>query len=375
MALLACFTLIGCQKKSYLERSNADKALNDAVRKLQKDPENEAAQDAVPILYAQIKKDHLARIASLKSSGENNIRDRIISEYELLQQAYNSILNCPAAFRLVTPDSYASQLLEMKQSAAEEYYSRAMTNLFKGGRNNAKLAYADFNTAQRYQPGYKDVVVRLQQAFDSAMVRVVIYPVQEPVFSSVSFNSSGGPVYGKEQMQQDLIQQLGGINNNNLPAKFYSDREIFRENIKPDWMVDMEIKNIDLQSPSTTNSSRNCNKEIQIATDSNGMPKYQTVTATLAIQRTRLNVPSKLGITIRDLKAGTVVRQETFSESYNWTRETATYTGDRRALSTADLNLLNAATEPLPSRDVIMGALYKEYFPRVKSLILKEAGW
>ena len=133
LALLACFTLIGCQKKSYLERSNADKALNDAVRKLQKDPENEAAQDAVPILYAQIKKDHLARIASLKSSGENNIRDRIISEYELLQQAYNSILNCPAAFRLVTPDSYASQLLEMKQSAAEEYYSRAMTNLFKGG--------------------------------------------------------------------------------------------------------------------------------------------------------------------------------------------------------------------------------------------------
>ena len=38
-------------RKGYLDRNDADRALQDAVKKLKKNPEDEAARSAIPQLY------------------------------------------------------------------------------------------------------------------------------------------------------------------------------------------------------------------------------------------------------------------------------------------------------------------------------------
>lgn len=69
LIILALFSLSACKSnKSFLERNDADKALADAVKKITKDPGNEEATAAIPILYKQIQQDHLNIIASYKNS-------------------------------------------------------------------------------------------------------------------------------------------------------------------------------------------------------------------------------------------------------------------------------------------------------------------
>jgi predicted small lipoprotein YifL len=53
--------------KGLLERSDEDKALQEAVKKLNKNADNDDATEALPVLYKSILKTRLARIKSYES--------------------------------------------------------------------------------------------------------------------------------------------------------------------------------------------------------------------------------------------------------------------------------------------------------------------
>ena len=149
-----CFTALifsACSSsKNYLERNDEDKALADAVKKLSKSPSDENALQAVPVLYAGIQKNHLAKIKDLKAGKELNRWDKIINEYEDLQNAYDAIINNSAAFKLVNAQSYSTELYDTKQSAAEAYYAEGQTLLDKTGREYSKKAYSYFKKAELF---------------------------------------------------------------------------------------------------------------------------------------------------------------------------------------------------------------------------------
>ena len=69
--LTAVMLLSACRSsKSYLERSDEDKALQDAIKKLDKKPGDDDASSAIPILYSNIKNAHQAKIRSFNNSKE-----------------------------------------------------------------------------------------------------------------------------------------------------------------------------------------------------------------------------------------------------------------------------------------------------------------
>ena len=118
LLLISCVLVVSCaSNKSYLERSNSDKALQDAVKKLNKNPSDDNATQALPILYTSIRETHLGKIKSYSSSNELSRWDKILNEYQYLQDAYDVIINSDPAFKLVTPQSYSTNILEAKQSA------------------------------------------------------------------------------------------------------------------------------------------------------------------------------------------------------------------------------------------------------------------
>ena len=131
--LLLCSSIIfSCSsKKGYLDRNDADKSLQEAVRKINKNPDDEKATEAIPQLYNLIKKKHLDQIAAYNLSQQLNKWDNLVNEYEYLQAAYNAIMNAPAAFKLVNPESYSSNLIEVKDSAAAAYYENGNSYLDK----------------------------------------------------------------------------------------------------------------------------------------------------------------------------------------------------------------------------------------------------
>ncbi len=375
--LLIAVMLSACaSSKNYLERSDEDKALQDAIKKLNKTPGDTDATTAVPLLYSNIKASRLSKINSLKNDRDLARWDKLIKEYEYLQDAYDAIINSPAAFKLVNPESYSSQLYESRQSAAEDYYNNALAFLNKDGRENAKKAYTYFNKSNKLVPGFKDAQQKSNEAYDKAVVDVMINPVQDNSF--FSNNNWGNYGYGNvnDYFQQTLVRELNAVNKDRYPARFFTDWEAKRDQLQPDWVIDMIIRNIDIPYPSNYQYNRNASNRIQIGTDTSGNPVYKTVTAILRITRSSFTARADMDVNITDLASGKNISYRNFRDDYRWQQESATYNGDSRALSAQDWELVNnAGIFAQPRKDVILNELFRKIYPQVKNNIMYAVDW
>jgi len=375
--MLLALMLSACgSSKTYLERSDEDKALLDAVKKLNKNAGDEQATQAIKILYTNILNSHLAKIKSYQTSKDLARWDKIIDEYNDLQEAYNAILNSTAAFKLVTPENFSTQLLETKQGAAEEYYTTAALFLSKTGRENAKKAYSYFKKSDKYIAGYKDVQTKINEAYESAIVDVVINPVQDNSFFSNSGWGSSGLNYSNEYFQRTLVRDLAYNNNNsNYAARFYSDWEAQRADVQPDWIVDLRLRNMDLPQPNSYTYRRNRSAQIQKGTDTSGKPVYQTVYATVNITRMSFTAHADMDVLIRDVVSQRTISSRNFIEDYRWQEERASYSGDSRALNSQDWQLINNNNFYTPRREMVLEELYKKLYPQVLNNIRYSVDW
>ena len=374
--LVTIALLASCaSNKNYLERSNADKALQDAVKKLNKNNSDENAIQAIPLLYAGITETHVGKIKVYNNSNDLDRWDDIIKEYGYLQDAYDAIMSSDAAFKLVTPKSYSTNILESKQSAADEYYAYASSFFNKPGRENAKKAYLNFKKAEKYIPDYKDAKANMDQAYQNAIVNVVINPIQD---NSFFFNTGNwgnyGYDYGNEYFQQNLVRELGH-NASRYPAKFYTDWEARRDNVTADWVIDLTLRNIDIPYPVINNYTRTVNAQVQSGTDTSGKPTYNTVYATLNITHRSFIARANMDINIKDISNNKNISYRSFRDDYRWDQENASYTGDTRALSARDWQLVNNSNYTEPRKEDVLNELYRRIYPQVKNEITYTVNW
>ncbi|MEO6537249.1 MAG: hypothetical protein ABIT07_10320 [Ferruginibacter sp.] len=363
--------------KNYLERSDQDKALQDAVKRLNKNASDENALKAIPILYADIQQNHLAKIKSYRTGKDLTRWDKIINEYEGLQNAYTAVINSTPAFKLVNAQNFSTNILEAKQEGADQYYQLAQTFLDNGGRDNAKKAYTYFKKSDKYIPGFKDAKVKMDQAFENAVVNVIINPVED---NSFFFNSGWGNTgynYSNEYFQQTLIRDLQNTGSaNRYAARFYTDWEARRENIHPDWVVDLRLRDMDIPYPVNYTYRRNASARIQAGSDTSGHPIYQTVYATINITRMSFTARANMEVSINDIATGRNISFRNFREDYRWQQEAGNYSGDSRALNANDWSIINNNNNyNTPRKEDILGELYRKIYPQVKNNISYAVDW
>jgi len=370
MLLSAC-----ASSKNYLERGDADKALADAIKKLNKSPEDEKAIAALPVLYNNIQTNRLSKITALKNEQDPARWDKIIKEYEYLQDAYDAIVSSPAAFKLINAESYSGNIYEAKQAAAAEYYNIGQEYLIKTDRSDTKKAYTYFKKADKFIPGFKDAKDKAREAYQKAIVNVVINPIQD---NSYFFNSGWGNTgynYSNEYFQQSLVRDLSGINKDRYPAQFYTDWQARRDNIQPNWVVDLKLRNIDIPYPSNYTYTRSASSQVQIGSDTSGNPVYKTVYARLNITRSSFTARADMDVNISDAATGKNISFRNFREDYRWQQERATYSGDSRALSAQDWELINNSGFGAPTKEDILNELFKKIYPQVKNNISYAVDW
>lgn len=370
LSIVVIATLSCKSSKNLLERSDVQSALRDAIKKLNKNSDDLYAAEALPILYKKVQEKSLDKIESLKASSDLNKWDNIIAEYTALQNSRNSIIESPPAYKILKPDSYENKINETVQAAAEDYYSYAQILLARPGRQNALQSYRALSKVIKYVPGYKDSNEKIQQAYEKSIVTVVVYPVEDNSFFNNNNWGNYGSNFNNEYFQQRLLRELS--NENYSFAKYYSDWEIRRNNIFPDWSVSLRLRNIDLPPVSENYSTKRLSKQIQTGTDTSGNPTYSTVYATLNITRSSFVARAEMEMSIRDLKNGNNISLRTFREDYRWEQETATYSGDSRALSQRDRDLVNARLT-IPRREDVVNELYRKLYPQVLSGIRQAA--
>ncbi|MFM7710174.1 MAG: hypothetical protein ACKO5C_04600 [Ferruginibacter sp.] len=371
--VLTAFLLVSCgSKKGFLERENSDRALQDAVKKLRKDPDNEEAKTAIPQLYKVIRQKHLDKINAYSSSTLPNKWELLLGEYQLLQDAYDAIINSPTAFQLVTPESYSAKILDIKDAGAAEAYNLGQSFLERGGRENAKKAYNAFQKSGTFIPGYKDINDKMQAAYDAAIVRVIIETTHTSANVGGNVFGNAGNNVSNEFFQQNLIRDLP---TSNLAAKFFTPSEARRMNIITDWTIQFNLKSLSIPDPTNTYSTRSVNKQIQIGTDTAGRPVYNTVYATLQTTLSKCEANATVEMTIRQVNTSANISNRLFTDRYTWQQSIATFAGDRRALSDQDWELINNSGINAPRKQDIQIELYRKAYPSILREVQRQLAW
>ena len=375
--ILGLFILAGCAtNKDYLSRSDNDNTLFDAIKTLKKRNGDTSALNALPILYAAAQQRNLRKINSYSSSTELGRWDKMIDGYNTLQEMHDAIIEVDAASRLVKPVNYRQNMYDIKQQAAKDYYAEATYFLNKPGREDAKKAYSYFKKADKWVPGYQDATLKMDEAYQNAIVNVVINPVQDNAYF---FNNTGwgnyGYNYSNEYFQQTLVRELKGINSNRYPARFYTDWEARRDNVQPDWEVNLTLRNMYIPRPQTSNYSRNVSQRVEAGRDTSGKIIYRTVYATLNIARQSFTARADMEIGITDIATHKNITHNTFSEDYRWEEEHATYNGDSRALGPNEWAMINNSYYNEPRKEDVLNELYRRLYPQVKNKLTYAVDW
>jgi hypothetical protein len=359
-------------RKGFMEREDSDKSLQDAVKKLKKSPDDEDARAAIPQLYKIIKQKHLDKINAYHAYQQTGKWDVLITEYEFLQMAYDAIINSSEAFKLVTPESYTVNIFNTKDSAAMAFYNMGMLYLDKTGRDNAKIAYNNFYKANQYAPNYKDANDKMKVAYNHAMINVVIKPFDE----SAVYNQSSWRAFNfsskNEYFEQNLINDLA---NNNSAVKVFGFVDSKRLNVKTDWTIDLRLKKLDFPNPEVVNTSKNVSRQIKIGTDTSGNPVYNTVNATINTNSSRFNAIAELEMSINNLIENKNIDTKTYRQNYQWQQDVVTFSGDKRAISNTDWDLINNSGANDPRKEEIVDELYKKIYTRVLNGVKQAINW
>lgn len=370
VAFASCTT-----SKDYLSRIDEDKALFDAVKALGKNPADSNAVKALPVLYDHAQQRHLKIIEGYKNSKELNRWIQLLDEYSILQKMYDGIAGSNAANRLVTPLNFQSTIYDLKQQAAEEYYNEATAYLAKPRKEDAKKAYGYFKNADKWVPGYKDAKTKMEEAYQAAIVNVVINEVRKNSFNIYTGWGYYNVDYNNQQFQQMLVRELGGQNKGHYPARYFTDREISQDSVPPDLTVDILLRNLEIPYPRTTNYTRNSSREIEVGRDTSGHVIYQTIYATVTITRQSFTARAEMELNITDNYTRKNIVYYTCREDYSWEEEHGSYSGDSRALSMEDWNMINTRNFNEPRIEDIISELYRRIYPRMKSRISQAAEW
>ncbi len=286
--------------KDYLAHRNEDKTLYNIIKQLNKKPADELATAALPEVYAQLQQTHLSNIENYKNSSELNRWDRINSEYYILQDMYNEIINSSAANNLVTAVSYQKQIDSTREMAAEDYYQLAVEYYNMNNWEDYRKAYAAFKKADSWINNYNGSESMMDSARRKGIVSIVINPVQDNSFFFNSGMNNNGFDLTAANIPQNLTTDLGGKNGGRYPAKFYTDWLAQRDNVSADWVVDLTLKNVNIPSPGIYNYTRNVSEKIEEGKDTAGRPVYRTVYATMHIQRRSLNASAQMDMNVTD---------------------------------------------------------------------------
>lgn len=378
-SLYICLSLLllfaACKSSKTASKTSEDKALLSVLKKLDKDPSNTELKNNITGLYNEAAKSHLDKIEVYNTLTEADKWSKLIKEYEALNKLYETVATSSAA-KIVKPVHYASEIQNAKQMGAEAYYNIGMAEMDKEDKQSARNAYSALRKVNDFIPGYKDVRQQMSIAYENSIVKVVINPIKDNTFfyNSMGWNNYGNN-YNNDYFQRSLVTDLGGNYNKSSPALFYTDWEARRENIRPDWEVDLTWQYINIPQPMTSQYSRNISRQIEKGRDTSGKVQYQTVTGTMQIIRKYFTATGDMELRITDINTGRTITTNRYSEQFNWQEEYATYTGDSRALGSAEYQLLNNRNYRQPRNEDIVTELSRRVYPNIKSRIASVVNW
>jgi hypothetical protein len=343
--LIISLLLISCStgKKAY-ERGDYYNATIKAVHRLRSNPDSPKALDAVKNSYPMALKYFQGKIDYALNANRPFKYSEIVDYYELMNHLSDEVSRCPAALKLF-PDVnfFTSELSQARNLAAGEQYDAGLKNEKVNTRLAWKEAYFNYQQADCYVPGYKDVKDRMQNARYNATFKVIVEQITVP--RSYQLTS--------DFFLNQVIESLTTSRPNEFVA-YYSPESASKAGIShPDQVLRMNFDEFVIgqvyDKEIITEVSRD-SVEVGSVTLPDGTVKkvYNTVKAKLTSYRREIISNGVLDVTIIDFPLNSVVSQRKFPGQFVWFTEWSTFNGDERALNSDQLALCNRKPVPPP---------------------------
>ena len=354
----AVILLASCKTASKLyQKGNYDEAVELAAKKLQKDPNDPKLLDIIQSSYRYAVADHESRIRNNSQSSNELKWEWMYNEYAALQHMYDAIRRVPEINNIVHPADYSSFLATYSEKAADTRYNRGIAFMQHDDKESYRNAYREFQVAERLKPGNTGIINKMNEAYEYAVTNIVILPMEQQYgFRYSSFNSS------YQNLDERLIQSLR-FNTGNDFVKFYSAWEAKSNNIRTDQVVDMRLATMNIGRYFDNRSSRQVSKEVVIKEivyrPDSVVKEYGRVYADIITTRRTMRSDAMLQINVRDGNGGWLWNDNIYAD-HNWETGFATFTGDERALSESDKQLINRRQEQPPREEEIIRCLMDE---------------
>ncbi|MCU0398083.1 MAG: hypothetical protein MUC73_08265 [Cyclobacteriaceae bacterium] len=365
---LCILILASCSsgKKAYV-RGNYYDAVMQSISRLRQNPDHskskETLRNSYPMAVEWFETDAKNQI---ESNSPDKWRNALLA-YEQINNMYEAIRQSPGALKVISnPKNYYSEMGPLKEKAAEELYNGGITFLMKGTREDAKRAYLQFAEANRYVPGYKDVVEYLDKSKFEATTFVVVEQVAVPA----RYNLSGG-------FFQDKVEEFL---NRNYPdqgfVKFYTPQAAQSMRLaRTDQILRIQFDDFSVGNTTIREREETVKKDSvkvgEAKVDGKTIPVYNTVTAKVTTIRKEVVSEGLLSMIIVDARTGGVLTARKFPGRYEWFTTWGRYNGDERALSQQQIEMCRRKEIQPPDPQSLFLAftspIYDQLIPAIRS--------
>jgi len=340
--------------KKSLEQGNYYDAVMKAASRLSSDPDNRKASQVINEGYPMAVTYYQEEIDKVLTSNDPFKWKRTLEIMQTVNQMSDEIRRIPAARKLVpSPKNYTSEMANVQNRAAQEFYDAGMDALSRKTRETAKQAYFHFLNADGLVRGYKDTQQKMLLSKDLATVKVVVEQI--PV--------NGKFEYSAQFFYDNVFQMLNERFQEKDFVHFFSPEQAEQARLKfPDMVLQMGFYDFFIDRPQHFEEEQVLSREIE--------EKYQVkISKDSTVTRTRM-VPKKGKIKILtdqvasggllELKAvefqsQKIVLTDKIPGQYLWQNKYGIFVGDNEVLDKELITILNnKMIMPPPAQDMFV---------------------
>ena len=358
ISLLSGIILFSCKTASKLyDKGNYDEAVAFASKKLQKNPDDAELQNLINAAYRNAVSIHESAIRTHSNSNNEMKWEWMYNEYAALQNLYSITKGNVSVARVVKPVDYSSYLETYREKAVEIRVERGDRFVLQKNRQAYKNAFQEFQLAGRLKPNDFSIKNKMNEAYQLAVINVIILSADDFRFQYSLYNN-----HNNNTINETVLNNLR-YNSGNEFVRFYSEWDARNQNINIDQVIDMRFSQFNIGRIRDDRNTRDVSKRIVVKEivyrPDSIVYEYAYVTAKITSTKRRMYSEGLLQVNIRE-NDGHYLWSDNFRGDHNWTTEFSSYTGDARALSESDKQLVNHPAENPPLEEEIVRHIVNE---------------
>lgn len=353
LSLLAVVFLVSCSNPNKLiEQKKYDEAVDALVLSLQKNPTHPEKIAKLDFALIEASSAELATIEKLKLSGQPDVWDEVLLNYQQLDSLQQKISALPDTTRRLMqfkPGDYAAFIKQAREKAALFHYAAAIKQLETNNPQEHQNAYQNLLRVNELMPGFKDIE-KILADFKIIVPAQIFYKVKN------SF-----PGYLPNELEDEL-KYLDLSSLNTIRYQFHSRQN---QSKKFDYSISIDIHDIKI-SPENTREiyyvetakvqdgvGYRLDENNNFIYDSLGrkieFPLLKTIACYVSetIKEKALFIGGTVEIT--EVATGTVIAKKNISGEIKFYNRSATFKGDLNALMPETFELIGTKEEDYPT--------------------------